>query len=136
MLDEKESKCKTYECKKCNFVTIYANSYQKHIVSNKHNGILTRTRKPKEKVEKIPTVFKCDNCEYNSIYKYNRDNHYLKNHATEEERKKHFPYYCDACCYGTKSLSDNNYHIKSVQHNRLIKPYLETQKKLQNMKNT
>ena len=128
MSDKKETKCKTYECEKCNFVTSYANSYKRHVANNKHAGMKEKNK------EKIQEIFKCNICKYTSIYKYNRDNHYLKNHATEEERKKHFPYYCDACCYGTKSTADNANHIKSVQHNRLMKPYLETQKKLQSIK--
>ena len=122
-MSEKESKCKTYECRKCNFVTTYANSYQRHIMGNKHNGIIIKkTRKVKEKVKKPPTIFKCDHCEYTSIYKHNKDNHYYKNHATDKERKNHFAYYCDTCRFGTKSVSDNETHINSSRHKRLVAP--------------
>ena len=116
MSDKKESKCKTYECKKCNFVTSYANSYKRHIINNKHNG---------RRTEKTPEIFKCNHCDYTSIYKHNRDNHYYKNHATEKERKEHFAYYCETCRFGTKSISDNETHINSSRHKRLVAPLTE-----------
>lgn len=132
-MSEKKSECKAYECNECKFVTVYLNSYKRHVANGKHNTKHNNiiTKKKKEKKEKIPEIFKCNKCEYTSIYKHNRDNHYLKQHASEQERKKHFSYYCDACCFGTKSISGNKHHINSVDHNRRIGPYLEIQKKLQ-----
>ena len=62
--------------------------------------------------------------------KYNTDNHYLKNHASQQERKKRFTYYCDACCFGTGSISDNAKHINFPQHKRLLEAYETIQKKL------
>lgn len=118
--------CKMYECKKCNFSTKHYVSHYRHLKSNKHLGIIVeKVRKIKEKVKKPPTIFKCDHCEYTSIYKYNRDNHYYKNHATEKERKEHFAYYCETCRFGTKSISDNETHINSSRHKRLVAPLTE-----------
>lgn len=134
-MSEKESKRKTYECTECNFVTIYANSYKRHVMSGKHNTTYTGIIVKKKK-EKVTQIYKCEKCDYTDTHKYNRDNHYLKNHASEEERKNKFTYYCEACCFGTMSNKDNASHTKTTQHIRLMKIFQETQKKLQNMKNT
>lgn len=118
-MSEKGFKCKTYECEKCNFVTTYSSSYKRHIENGTHRArIITKPRKKQEVKEKVPQIFKCDKCEYTANRKENTENHYLKNHASEQERKKRFKYYCDLCNFGTKSNSDNAKHINSIHHKR------------------
>ena len=54
-MSEKESKCKTYECEKCNFVTTYANSYKRHVINNTHRPrILKKQEKSKKKQKNLP----------------------------------------------------------------------------------
>mgnify|MGYP003385901201 CR=1 FL=1 len=122
MSDNKITKCKTYVCEKCNFVTTHSTSYQRHLKTSKHTGIkiekIRKTRNDKGILKKDPPIFKCTKCDFTSNLNTNLTNHYLKNHADEKERKEKFKYYCDECCFGTFSISDNAKHIKSKMHKR------------------
>lgn len=59
---------------------------------------------------------KCPHCDYTSNRNLNIVQHTLNTHATKEERKAKFKYYCEICDYGTfaKSLYDS--HTKSQKH--------------------
>jgi len=64
--------------------------------------------------------YKCKDCKASfgcQITAYKQ--HILDNHATHEERKKIFSYYCKYCDTGTFSSSTWNNHISTKKHKKM-----------------
>lgn len=100
-------------CEKCNYGTKYKHLMTSHLESEKH-----KTGKRKTKPIKEKEIYKCDVCNYESINRNNHLTHKLNNHASKEERKKEFKYYCDKCDFGVFTESSMNLHNNSKGHLR------------------
>jgi hypothetical protein len=105
-----------YVCEKCELYTNAKSTYDKHLLSGKHNTGKRAIRCDKKIKEK------CDHCEYKTKSATNMNLHVLNNHATKEERKKKLPYYCEYCDYGTYGKSLYEKHINSEKH-KIIENY-------------
>ena len=103
-------------CEKCKYGTNIKNSFERHNESNYHiTGIKTRT------VKKNKIIHQCDHkdCNYKTDKTSNFNTHKLNNHATKEERKKEFKYYCDLCDFGVFAESAYITHNESVVHKKI-----------------
>ena len=111
-MEEKE--VYSYFCEKCQYGTNIKNSFDRHNTSNYHiTGVKTR----KVKINKIS--HKCSDCAYTTPNNVNILLHKLNNHATIEERKKGFKYYCELCNFGVFAESSFTIHNKSKSHTRI-----------------
>jgi len=54
-------------------------------------------------VQQSSQIINCECCKYQSLAQILIDIHYMQNHATIEERKKYYKFYCDQCDYGTRA---------------------------------
>lgn len=62
--------------------------------------------------------FKCNFCDYKVRYKHNLVNHFLRYHATKEQRIKSFKYYCKICDLGFNYISSLESHLNTKSHER------------------
>jgi len=107
MEPKKENK---YKCDNCRFECNYKSMWEKHI-----NTELHKTGKKKKRSDyKEPD--KCNKCKYSSKNKISMKQHILNEHATKDERKKDFKYYCEFCDYGTFSVDFINKHTETEKH--------------------
>lgn len=99
-----------FYCDKCHYGTNKKSCYNQHLKTTKH---LTGKRKPRSDKQDYE---KCKICGYISENKMNYLNHYLNNHATLEERREQFKYYCITCDFGCFVESIFNKHINTSKH--------------------
>jgi hypothetical protein len=111
-----------YKCEKCELYTNAKSTYDKHLLSGKHNTGKRSIRCDKKIIEK------CPNCEYKTKGTTNMELHILNNHSTKEERKEKFKYYCELCDIGTIAKSIYEKHIISEKH-KIIEKYAKVDKK-------
>ena len=71
-----------------------------------------KTKKRTDKTE----VGQCKQCEYKTKNYSLMLKHILNKHATKEERKEKFKYYCELCDFGTFSNDTFEVHNKSEKH--------------------
>ena len=102
-----------YYCEKCEYKTNSNFLYKQHCRTKIHIIGMHGNNEPNKE------VYKCDECEYESLNKNNYLTHKLNNHATKEERKTQFKYYCDKCDFGVFTESSYQKHITSLRHKRL-----------------
>jgi len=110
-----EDKYKFY-CEKCNYGTNL-----KHLILQHNETELHKTGERGKKQIKEKEIFKCVDCDFESINKNNFMTHKLNNHSTKEERKKKFKYYCEACDFGVFTESSFEKHKETLRHKRLNK---------------
>lgn len=106
------NKINKYECEKCNFKTNIKSRWESHIRTELH---ITGTRKKRSDCKE---PLQCDRCEYKTKNKTLLIQHKLNEHASIEERKKEFRYYCENCDYGTFSIDLYNRHIQTDKHKK------------------
>ncbi len=68
---------------------------------------------------RIP-LHQCNVCEYKNRSNVSVETHYLTNHASEEERKEKYKYYCDKCLYGSMSVTGWRKHQETRMHKRIL----------------
>jgi hypothetical protein len=97
-----------YWCESCNYGCKYLSHWNQHTESKRHknNGI----RPPRRDKVFEPN---CRLCNYTTNRTTNMKLHYLNNHATQEERKNKFKYYCEACDFGNYSKSLFKLHMEA-----------------------
>ena len=103
-----------YSCEKCNFNCDYLSIWNQHLLSNKHTG-----NKRKERNDKILEE-KCKFCDYTPTKTTNLKLHYLNKHATKEERKKDFNFYCEKCDFGCFVNILFTRHLETQKHINLL----------------
>ena len=91
-MEENEYK---YKCVQCEFYTNIKPVYEKHLQTEKHKTGKRGIRSDKKYPEK------CEECNYKPSGNTNYMQHKLNYHATKEERKEKFKYYCEKCDFGT-----------------------------------
>lgn len=101
----------TYFCDKCNYGTNQTCHYNKHLDTAIH-----KTGKRGVKANKEPDTYTCEHCEYTTTFKNNFKTHYLRHHASKDERKAQFKHYCETCDHGTFSAREKNTHLNSNVH--------------------
>lgn len=99
-----------FNCDKCDFHTNYQSLWTRHISTQLHKTGTKKTRSDK----KCPD--KCPHCDYTSTRNLNIVQHTLNTHATKEERKQKFKYYCEICDFGTFTKRFYDSHVKSQKH--------------------
>ena len=87
-----------------------------------NKSIKKKTNKRKtrsDKGKKRKPINKCKLCDYENEHKAKFRYHVLNNHASIEERKNTFTYYCDWCSFGTFSKHAYEVHcMKNKNHLR------------------
>jgi hypothetical protein len=111
-----ESESPLFYCEKCNYKTTIIGCYKQHLKTTLHI-----TGKRKERKDK--NIFECKHCnDYKNNNHINFMNHVLTNHATKEERKKGYRYYCDVCDVGSFVEAVIKKHNNSKKHDLKIHP--------------
>lgn len=103
-----------YICDKCNFITINKTSFETHCQTNLH-----KMGKRKERSDK-KELYKCVKCNYKTKSERNYQVHILNNHASNDERKKGFKYYCEECDFGINYEPKFVIHKNSLKHKRKL----------------
>ena len=70
--------------------------------------------------KKRVSLHKCSNCSYAHPSNRTVKTHYLFNHASEEERKKEYKYYCDKCLYGSMTVHGWEKHLETKKHKIML----------------
>lgn len=97
-----ESK-KKYTCEPCKYTAIYLSEFNKHLTSAKH------------KRDGKPMNYKCSDCDYTGINRWNLTMHQATTHYTLSQ-KKELKYYCEVCdCICFSALYFNT-HLASPLH--------------------
>jgi len=69
----------------------------------------------KKRGKRVP-LHKCIHCDYTHASNMAVKTHYLFNHASEEERKKEYKFYCDFCKFGCMSKHAYDRHKNTKKH--------------------
>jgi len=99
-----------FDCNKCDFRCKYVSQWNEHIASKKHTGEKRKLRCDKN-LQEI-----CDLCDYKPSKIINMKLHYLNNHATLDERKSGFSFYCEKCNFGCFVEVLFNRHLETKKH--------------------
>ena len=94
---------KKFHCETCNYSAVYKSEFNKHLKSAKHK------RGGKY------TDYKCNECDYKGLNKWNLTVHQATTHYTIEQKKK-LKYYCEICDFISFSELYHNNHINSTHH--------------------
>jgi len=105
-----------FYCEKCNYGTNL-----KHLILQHNETELHKTGERGKKPIKEKEIFKCTECNFESMNKNNFITHKLNNHSTKKERKKEFKYYCETCDFGVFTESSFEKHNETLRHKRLNK---------------
>ena len=84
--------------------------WNEHLETKKHTGEKRKGRNDKVLVDK------CGLCDYKPNKTTNLKLHYLNKHATKEERKQQFKFYCDKCDFGCFVEVLLNRHLETQKH--------------------
>lgn len=104
-----------YKCEKCNYLTNYKSSYDKHLRS-----ILHQTGEKKIRSDKKEN--KCDRCEKSFSSQQSLKNHILNKHLDVKKEiniKKEiteYKHYCKYCNLGSDIKSNYEKHLESKKH--------------------
>ncbi len=104
-----ENKELKYKCEKCNYLTNYKSSYDKHLKSELH--LFGKRKERSDKKNK-----KCEICNYICSTEINLINHKLIYHSTKEERELKYKYYCKKCDYGINNEVIYKKHLECKKH--------------------
>ena len=69
-----------------------------------------------ENIKKTTSNYECNLCDYKPTKTTNLKLHYLNKHATKEERKQQFKYYCEICDFGCFVEVLFNRHLETQKH--------------------
>jgi hypothetical protein len=108
------SEKKIYECEKCNFETNVKQAYKNHLETEKHKTGKIKTRSDKLYPEK------CELCNYKPYSCAGYVQHKLQIHASIEEKKTQFKFYCEQCNFGTYNELFFNKHISTKKHKMMM----------------
>jgi hypothetical protein len=98
---------KQYHCDCCNYTCYYLSHWNQHANTETHkNGGI----RPPVKNKKDP---KCCFCDFATTLTTNMKLHYLNHHATLEDRKTGFTYYCEECDIGCFTKALYKAHLES-----------------------
>jgi hypothetical protein len=100
-----------FHCEKCNFFTNYPQNYKRHLDTGNHNN---------GKRKDYGGPYKCPDCYYETSKSSNYQKHRLNHHATEEEKKEQFKFYCEYCRIGADTQSIFDKHNESNKHKKYI----------------
>ncbi len=107
-------KKKKYECIKCNYVTNYKSSYDKHLSSNIHITGEKKVRSDKKDN-------KCEICNEIFASQQSLKDHKINKHTDIKNKKENYKYYCECCYIGTNTETIYKKHIESKKHQSIIK---------------
>ncbi len=100
-------------CDKCNYGTNNKMSMVVHEHTTLHlTGKHGKTNLPKGEKK----IYVCDKCDFTNPNKINFLVHKLGKHATKEERKQGFKFYCEFCDFGVMTKSLFNTHLDTMTH--------------------
>lgn len=94
---------KKFHCETCNYSAVYNSEYNKHLKSAKH-------KRGGKYVD-----YKCNNCDYVGLNKWNLNMHQATTHYTIAQ-KKELKYYCEICDCICFSALYYNTHLASPLH--------------------
>ena len=99
-----------YNCEKCQYKCNYLSEWNEHLETKKHTGEKRKCRNDKVLIDK------CGLCDYKPNKTTNLKLHYLNKHATKEERKQQFNFYCEKCDFGCFVEVLLNRHLETQKH--------------------
>jgi ribosomal protein L35 len=99
-----------FKCEKCQFKCGFISQWNDHINSKRHTG-----EKCKERNDKILSE-KYKSCDYKPTKTTNMKLHYLNKHATKEERRNRFIFYCEKCDFGCFVEILYSRHLETKKH--------------------
>lgn len=99
----------SFVCDKCQFKCNFVSQWNDHINSKRHTG-----EKRKERCDKI--LSNCELCNYIPTKTTNMKLHYLNKHATKDERKNEFTFYCEICDFGCFVEILFSRHLETKKH--------------------
>jgi ribosomal protein L35 len=99
-----------FNCENCQYKCNYLSEWKEHLETKKHTG-----EKRKERNDKV-LLDKCNLCDYKPTKTTNLKLHYLNKHATKEERKQEFKFYCEKCDFGCFVEVLLNRHLETLKH--------------------
>jgi hypothetical protein len=105
---------KIFVCEPCNFKSKYKLSLDNHLVSTLH-----LTGKKKVRSDKV-RLDKCPKCDYAVAFPTSMKKHVLNTHATKEERKLNYTYFCEPCNIGEFSKLRFDKHLAAKTHKRVF----------------
>ncbi len=103
-----------YECIKCNYLTNYKSSYDKHLISSIHITGEKKIRSDKKDN-------KCEICYEIFASQQSLKDHKINKHTDIKSKKEKYKYYCESCLIGTNTESIHKKHIESKKHQSIIK---------------
>jgi hypothetical protein len=106
---ENEKENYKFVCEKCNIGSNFESLYKRHLKSTKHTGVRA-VRKDKKVLDK------CPHCDYKINNTVGLQSHILNHHATKQERKDGFKFYCEKCDVGMFAEAYWKQHLKSKRH--------------------
>ncbi len=59
---------------------------------------------------------KCPACEFKTKKTTDLESHYLNNHATIEEKKERYKFYCKDCNFGNQYEAKYTQHLQTKKH--------------------
>jgi len=99
-----------YNCEKCPFSCNTKARWNAHINTTLHiTGV-------KKKRSDYKEPLKCNSCNYETKNLTNLKMHELNNHASIEEKKNKFKYYCEYCDIGFFYENAISIHNKTLKH--------------------
>ncbi len=103
------------------FYTSYESKQNLSNLSNSSNSLNLSNNEVKAKILSQNKRFCCNSCDYKTDVKITFINHMLSKHATPEQRRLKYPYYCAKCDIGAMSPSIFENHCATPSHLKNIK---------------
>ena len=100
-----------FYCEKCNYTCAYPAHWKQHIESAKH----LNEGKRKTRCNKILDP-QCSLCAFKTNNLCGMKTHQLTKHASKEERRDGFKFYCDKCDFGTFAEILFTRHLETKKH--------------------
>lgn len=110
-METKSNSNPKFYCEKCDYKCVYPAHWSQHIESAKH----LNEGKRKPRCDKILNP-QCTLCPYKTNNSGGMKTHQLTKHATKEEKRKEFKFYCDKCDFGTFGEILFTRHLETKKH--------------------
>jgi hypothetical protein len=97
-------------CEKCDYKCIKQQHYDKHLLSNRHNKVITN---PNKKVYE----YYCEKCNYTCVKQQHYNKHLLTNkHKLLVNDVNNTKYCCESCNYNTINKDQYDKHLQTKKH--------------------
>jgi len=109
---EKNEDENKFFCNKCSFTCNLSEKLEEHVKNENH---IVEKKRNKRSIA-FDELLECKYCDYITRVPTTFKQHYLTRHATVEEKRKGFTYYCETCNFGALISSVYETHINTYKH--------------------